>query len=124
MLGSGKWLENLDYNGRFVEVSILRTSRCFTAAWESNCEALILAYSTTMDFVLAALPWTFLYNLHLRKREKVGILIAMSMGTMSAALPRLLSLRLQATPNIPNQRWECSYCQMHQAPGTWLRRTM
>jgi len=35
-----------------------------------------------MDFTLAVLPWTFLWKLRMRKREKVGILIAMSMGVM------------------------------------------
>jgi hypothetical protein len=35
-----------------------------------------------MDFTLAALPWTFLYNISLKKREKMGILVAMSMGIM------------------------------------------
>jgi hypothetical protein len=40
-----------------------------------------------MDFVLAAIPWTFLPGLTLAKREKIGIAIAMSMGIMSVALP-------------------------------------
>jgi len=35
-----------------------------------------------MDFLLAALPWTFLYGTLLRQKEKVGILIAMSMGVV------------------------------------------
>jgi hypothetical protein len=35
-----------------------------------------------MDFILAALPWTFLYRLMLRKKEKLGILVAMSMGVV------------------------------------------
>ena len=29
---------------------------------------------------MAILPWTFIYGMRLRKREKLGILIAMSMG--------------------------------------------
>ena len=40
------------------------------------------AYSALIDFTLAALPWTFLYNMLLRRREKAGILTAMSMGVM------------------------------------------
>lgn len=40
------------------------------------------AYSALMDFVLAALPWTFLWGLLLRKPEKAGILVAMSMGVV------------------------------------------
>lgn len=40
------------------------------------------AYSALMDFTLAALPWTFLYHLALRNKEKFGILVAMSMGVV------------------------------------------
>ncbi|KAK1751933.1 hypothetical protein QBC47DRAFT_306866 [Echria macrotheca] len=41
------------------------------------------AYSAAMDFVLAALPWTFLRKLHMAKREKIGIGVAMSMGILA-----------------------------------------
>ncbi|KAI5864089.1 hypothetical protein GGS23DRAFT_619885 [Durotheca rogersii] len=39
------------------------------------------AYSAIMDFVLAALPWAILVKLRIHTSEKVGISIAMSMGT-------------------------------------------
>lgn len=35
-----------------------------------------------MDFVLAVLPWTFLWRLLLKRRELSGILLAMSMGAV------------------------------------------
>ncbi|KAK4040973.1 hypothetical protein C8A01DRAFT_35029 [Parachaetomium inaequale] len=44
------------------------------------------AYSALMDFTLAALPWTFLYSISLKKREKMGILVAMSMGIIAGAV--------------------------------------
>jgi len=51
--------------------------------WQANNNASSLpAYSAAVDFVLAALPWTFLWKLRMRKREKLGILIAMSMGVL------------------------------------------
>ncbi len=40
------------------------------------------ALSSLYDFVLAVLPWTFLYSLTLKKKEKAGILVAMSMGAV------------------------------------------
>jgi len=40
------------------------------------------ALSSLYDFILAFLPWTFLYALTLRKKEKFGILVAMSMGVV------------------------------------------
>jgi hypothetical protein len=40
------------------------------------------AYSAGMDFTLAGLPWTFLWKLQMRKRERLGVAIAMSFGIM------------------------------------------
>jgi hypothetical protein len=35
-----------------------------------------------MDVILALLPWVVLWGLEMKKREKVGIALAMSMGIM------------------------------------------
>jgi hypothetical protein len=35
-----------------------------------------------MDFVLAILPWTFLWKLKMRRAEKLGVAVAMSFGIM------------------------------------------
>ncbi|KAK4154919.1 hypothetical protein C8A00DRAFT_13996 [Chaetomidium leptoderma] len=43
----------------------------------------ISAYSAAMDFTLAILPWTFLPNLTLGDKDKIGISIAMSMGVIA-----------------------------------------
>ncbi|KAI1472125.1 uncharacterized protein F4812DRAFT_205690 [Daldinia caldariorum] len=74
---------------------ILRWVQCRPASmiWDSHAAGvcwnrnLILAftifaaaYSTFMDFVLAALPWPIIIKLQIRTSEKVGISVAMSMG--------------------------------------------
>ncbi|KAK1751095.1 hypothetical protein QBC47DRAFT_308354 [Echria macrotheca] len=41
------------------------------------------AYSGAMDFALALLPWKLLMGLRMRRKEKVGAAIAMSMGVMA-----------------------------------------
>lgn len=40
------------------------------------------ALSSLYDFILAVLPWSFLYSLTLKKKEKAGVLVAMSMGAV------------------------------------------
>ena len=42
----------------------------------------MIAYSGTMDIVLALLPWKMLWHLPMNKKEKIGALIAMSMGVL------------------------------------------
>ncbi len=57
------------------------------------------AYSALMDFTLAFLPWQFLWKLQMKRSEKIGVGIALSMGVFAGAtaiiktskLPRMLS---------------------------------
>jgi hypothetical protein len=40
------------------------------------------AYSGFMDIVLASLPWVLLHKVQMKRNEKIGVAIAMSMGLM------------------------------------------
>jgi hypothetical protein len=40
------------------------------------------AYSVFMDFALALLPWQFIWGLQMKKKEKIGVGVAMSMGIL------------------------------------------
>ncbi|KAI9147200.1 Satratoxin biosynthesis SC2 cluster protein [Paramyrothecium foliicola] len=42
-------------------------------------------YSAALDFVLALLPWQILMGLKLRRRERLGVTIAMSLGAIAGA---------------------------------------
>lgn len=35
-----------------------------------------------MDFVLALLPWKVIWKLQMKRKEKVGVALAMSMGIL------------------------------------------
>jgi len=39
-------------------------------------------YSGIMDFVLALLPWKVIWKLQMKRKEKVGVALAMSMGVL------------------------------------------
>ncbi|KAK1829704.1 hypothetical protein QBC39DRAFT_262389 [Podospora conica] len=52
------------------------------------------AHSAAMDFVLAALPWTFLWQVLLNRRERLGILVAMSMGAVAGVVAIFKCLQL------------------------------
>lgn len=41
-----------------------------------------IAYSGTMDIFLAILPWKILWPLTMDKKEKFGMMFAMSMGVL------------------------------------------
>jgi len=43
---------------------------------------LIKAYSGAMDIMLALLPWKILWFLTMNKKEKIGMIMAMSMGVL------------------------------------------
>jgi hypothetical protein len=39
-------------------------------------------YSAILDFVLALLPWVILMRMTMRRRERLGVAVAMSLGAM------------------------------------------
>jgi hypothetical protein len=39
-------------------------------------------YSGIMDLVLALLPWTVIWKLQMKRKEKIGVALAMSMGVL------------------------------------------
>ncbi|SPO06835.1 uncharacterized protein DNG_09529 [Cephalotrichum gorgonifer] len=54
-------------------------------------------YSALMDFILAFLPWKLLWRLNMQKKEKIGVIIAMSMGVF-AGITAIIKVVL--TPKI------------------------
>lgn len=47
-----------------------------------NCSLIVLAYGGCMDMLLALLPWKMIWKLQMKKKEKVAIALAMSMGVL------------------------------------------
>ena len=45
----------------------------------------LTVYSAVVDFVLAFLPWPLIWGLRMRRREKIGVAVAMSMGVLYVA---------------------------------------
>jgi hypothetical protein len=43
---------------------------------------MVIAYSGASDFALALLPWAMLWDLNMRKKEKFGVALAMSLGIL------------------------------------------
>lgn len=39
-------------------------------------------YSAFVDFTLSFLPWPLIWNLQMRRRENIGVVVAMSMGVL------------------------------------------
>lgn len=58
------------------------------------------AYSALIDMALAILPWKFLWSLQMKRNEKIGVCLAMSMGAFAGAtaliktakLPQMMSM--------------------------------
>ncbi|KAI0025148.1 hypothetical protein F4780DRAFT_792719 [Xylariomycetidae sp. FL0641] len=54
------------------------------------------SYSALMDCALALLPWGMILQLQMKKREKLGVALAMSMGIFSAATAVVKCVQLKA----------------------------
>lgn len=40
-------------------------------------------YSALCDFILALLPWRMIFNLQIKRNERIGIALALSMGVLA-----------------------------------------
>ncbi|RSL43029.1 hypothetical protein CEP54_015249 [Fusarium duplospermum] len=61
------------------------------------------AYSAATDFILALMPWAMLWNLNMKKKEKFGVAVAMSLGVFagSIAIIKCTKLKANATSTDP-----------------------
>ncbi|KAK0750323.1 hypothetical protein B0T18DRAFT_428285 [Schizothecium vesticola] len=83
---------------------------CSAARRKDNCIPLEIAvrynmfscvYSATMDVALAFLPWQFIWSLQMSRKEKVGVVTAMSMGLFAAGAAAMKTLAFPEVLNNP-----------------------
>ncbi|GAB7327540.1 hypothetical protein MBLNU13_g11404t1 [Cladosporium sp. NU13] len=58
---------------------------CWDKAKLGKFQLFAAYYSAILDFVLAFIPWQILRNLTMKRREKVGVAVAMSLGAVAGA---------------------------------------
>jgi hypothetical protein len=61
-------------NGEFSHVLISKTTQLLTTGFQ--------VYNIIMDFVFATFPWLITRKLEMRRAEKIGLCITMSLGMM------------------------------------------
>lgn len=57
--------------------------KCWSKEFIIDYNIFTAAYSGTTDIILALLPWKIILTLTLNKKEKIGVLLAMSMGVFA-----------------------------------------
>jgi len=59
-------------------------------------------YSAAMEFILALLPWKIIWNLQMKRKEKFGVALAMSMGIFGGAtsVMKTISIPLLASADF------------------------
>ncbi|KAK0610890.1 hypothetical protein B0T14DRAFT_570819 [Immersiella caudata] len=62
-----------------------RAAACIDVRVSVSYNMFSCIYSATMDVVLAFLPWKFLWSLQMSKKERLGVVFAMSMGVFAGA---------------------------------------
>ncbi|KKK14913.1 hypothetical protein AOCH_001209 [Aspergillus ochraceoroseus] len=60
-------------------------TKCWPTHVFTDYSLFVGAYSGMQDFILALLPWTIVWNLQMKKKEKIGVAIAMSLGVFAGA---------------------------------------
>ncbi|KAL2752994.1 hypothetical protein ACRALDRAFT_1078017 [Sodiomyces alcalophilus JCM 7366] len=65
---------------------MLEPGSCWPKSVHINYNIFAAVYSGTMDIVLALVPWILIWRLTLSKKEKFGMLVAMSMGVFAGVV--------------------------------------
>ncbi|KAJ5502132.1 hypothetical protein N7463_005006 [Penicillium fimorum] len=81
-------------------------SECWPSHIFTNLSLFVGAYSGAQDFVLALLPWTIVWNLQMRKKEKFGVAVAMSLGIFAGAGAIVKTIHLVALSDKADFTWE------------------
>ncbi|OOQ86296.1 hypothetical protein PEBR_22866 [Penicillium brasilianum] len=81
-------------------------SECWPSDVFTNFSLFVGAYSGAQDFVLALLPWTLVWNLQMKKKEKIGIAFAMSLGVFAGAASIVKTTFLVALSKKSDFTWE------------------
>ncbi|KAJ5191095.1 uncharacterized protein N7498_010080 [Penicillium cinerascens] len=81
-------------------------SKCWPDSVFTNFSLFVGAYSGAQDFVLALLPWTIVWNLQMKKKEKFGVAFAMSLGVFAGAASIVKTTYLVALSAKADFTWE------------------
>ncbi|KAE8155090.1 hypothetical protein BDV25DRAFT_37723 [Aspergillus avenaceus] len=87
---------------------LLATADCWPTHIFQTIALTAGAYSGCMDFVLALLPWVVIWKLQMRRREKFGIAVAMSLGIFAAATAFIKTTKLTNVSNLADYTYACS----------------
>ncbi|KAK1757765.1 hypothetical protein QBC47DRAFT_165011 [Echria macrotheca] len=61
---------------------LMKKGHCWPKELVIDYNIFTAAYSGAMDIILALLPWKIILSLTLNKKERIGVLLAMSMGVL------------------------------------------
>ncbi|KAJ5747843.1 uncharacterized protein N7511_009539 [Penicillium nucicola] len=81
-------------------------SECWPSHVFTNFSLFVGAYSGAQDFILALLPWTIVWNLQMKKKEKFGVAFAMSLGIFAGAASIVKTSYLVALSAKADFTWE------------------
>ncbi|KAJ5729775.1 uncharacterized protein N7483_004283 [Penicillium malachiteum] len=108
------WLCGICYLAQCRPAAALWNTKLFAEAqcWPTyileNIAMVAGAYSGCMDFILAFFPWLIVWNLQMKKHEKFGIILAMSMGVFAAIAAFIKTSKLKNVAAITDFTYYCS----------------
>ncbi|KAK3898652.1 hypothetical protein C8A05DRAFT_47082 [Staphylotrichum tortipilum] len=82
---------------------------CWPKGVQIHYNIFTAVYSGTMDIVLSILPWKIIWTLTMNRKEKIGVMIAMSMGVFAGITS---IIKITQLPSISNSTFTESTTQL------------
>ncbi|KAJ5100639.1 hypothetical protein N7456_006691 [Penicillium angulare] len=89
-------------------IDLMDKAKCWPSYVFENIAMVAGAYSGCMDVILALFPWFILWNLQMKKREKFGIIIAMSMGVFAGIAAFIKTSKLKDVDKVEDFTYYCT----------------
>ncbi|KAJ5986390.1 hypothetical protein N7451_010755 [Penicillium sp. IBT 35674x] len=99
---------------------VAATAKCWPTNVFEDIAIVAGSYSGCMDLFLALLPWLIIWKLEMKKREKVGIALAMSMGIFAAVTCFIKTTKLVNVAMVQDFTYFCSSIAIWASAETGL----
>ncbi|KAI1407193.1 hypothetical protein F5Y13DRAFT_206546 [Hypoxylon sp. FL1857] len=85
--------------------SLRPTASCYDPSIQSNFSIFSASWNSAIDFILALLPGTFIWRLHLTVRKRVGLIVLLGCGMLSGVCSAIKTAQLVSLAARSDLTW-------------------
>ncbi|KAI1140005.1 hypothetical protein F5Y05DRAFT_376844 [Hypoxylon sp. FL0543] len=85
--------------------SLRAAASCYDPSIQSNFSIFSASWNSAIDFLLALLPWSFIWGLHLSVRKRIGLTLLLGCGMLSGVFSAIKAAQLVSLAARSDLTW-------------------